>query len=97
MVLLQGEIGFILCVGSVWKTWELLMEGFFLVLTQGREIQTQKVFFSSTLMNLWHSSNRGRANLGVRHTGHLHPMNYNVTGIAFYSYTLSYGAGICKQ
>lgn len=71
MVLLQEEIDLILCVGSVWKTWMLLMEDFPLVLTQGREIQAQNVFFSFTLMNLWHSSNQGRANLGVRHTGHL--------------------------
>ena len=39
-VLFQGELGLpILCVGSVWKSWELLREGFLLALTQGREIQ----------------------------------------------------------
>ncbi|EPY87363.1 n-acetyl-D-glucosamine kinase [Camelus ferus] len=89
-VLFQGEIGLpILCVGSVWKSWDLLKEGFLLALTQGREIQAQNSFSSFTLMKLRHSSALGGASLGARHIGHLLPMDYSVNAIAFYSYTFS--------
>ncbi|XP_067560875.1 N-acetyl-D-glucosamine kinase isoform X3 [Pseudorca crassidens] len=89
-VLFQGEIGLpILCVGSVWKSWELLKEGFLLALTQGREIQAQNSFSSFTLLKLQHSSALGGASLGARHIGHLLPMDYSVNAIAFYSYTFS--------
>ncbi|XP_055234890.2 N-acetyl-D-glucosamine kinase isoform X2 [Gorilla gorilla gorilla] len=89
-VLFQGEIGLpILCVGSVWKSWELLKEGFLLALTQGREIQAQNFFSSFTLMKLRHSSALGGASLGARHIGHLLPMDYSANAIAFYSYTFS--------
>uniref|UniRef100_A0A2K6F7W7 N-acetyl-D-glucosamine kinase n=2 Tax=Propithecus coquereli TaxID=379532 RepID=A0A2K6F7W7_PROCO len=89
-VLFQGEIGLpILCVGSVWKSWELLKEGFLLALTQGREIQAQNFFSSFTLLKLRHSSALGGASLGARHIGHLLPMDYSVNAIAFYSYTFS--------
>nr|XP_023474703.1 N-acetyl-D-glucosamine kinase isoform X4 [Equus caballus] len=89
-VLFQGEIGLpILCVGSVWKSWELLKEGFLLAMTQGREIQAQSSFSSFTLMKLRHSSALGGASLGARHIGHLLPMDYSVNAVAFYSYTFS--------
>ncbi|PNJ79441.1 NAGK isoform 9, partial [Pongo abelii] len=89
-VLFQGEIGLpILCVGSVWKSWELLKEGFLLALTQGREIQAQNFFSSFTLMKLRHSSALGGASLGARHIGHLLPMDYSANAIAFYSHTFS--------
>ncbi|XP_037383486.1 N-acetyl-D-glucosamine kinase isoform X1 [Talpa occidentalis] len=89
-VLFQGVTGLpILCVGSVWKSWELLKEGFLLALTQGREIQAQNSFSSFTLMKLCHSSALGGASLGAKHIGHLLPMDYSVNAIAFYSYTFS--------
>uniref|UniRef100_A0A8C3W038 N-acetyl-D-glucosamine kinase n=1 Tax=Catagonus wagneri TaxID=51154 RepID=A0A8C3W038_9CETA len=89
-VLFQGEMGLpILCVGSVWKSWELLKEGFLLALTQGREIQAQNSFSSFTLMKLRHSSALGGASLGARHIGHLLPMDYSVNAVAFYSYAFS--------
>ncbi|XP_034515233.1 N-acetyl-D-glucosamine kinase isoform X2 [Ailuropoda melanoleuca] len=89
-VLFQGEMGLpILCVGSVWKSWELLREGFLLALTQGREIQAQNSFSSFTLMKLRHSSALGGASLGARHIGHLLPMDYTANAVAFYSYTFS--------
>ncbi|XP_076796099.1 N-acetyl-D-glucosamine kinase isoform X3 [Arvicanthis niloticus] len=87
-VLFQGELGLpILCVGSVWKSWELLKEGFLLALTQGREQQAQNSFSSFTLMKLRHSSALGGASLGARHVGHHLPMDYSINAIAFYSYT----------
>ncbi|KAM8931345.1 N-acetyl-D-glucosamine kinase isoform 3-T5 [Lycaon pictus] len=87
-VLFQGELGLpILCVGSVWKSWELLREGFLLALTQGREIQAQNSFSSFTLMKLQHSSALGGASLGARHIGHLLPMDYTANAVAFYSHT----------
>nr|XP_055168591.1 N-acetyl-D-glucosamine kinase isoform X1 [Nyctereutes procyonoides] len=89
-VLFQGELGLpILCVGSVWKSWELLREGFLLALTQGREIQAQNSFSSFTLMKLQHSSALGGASLGARHIGHLLPMDYTANAVAFYSHTFS--------
>ncbi|XP_022260563.2 N-acetyl-D-glucosamine kinase isoform X1 [Canis lupus baileyi] len=89
-VLFQGELGLpILCVGSVWKSWELLREGFLLALTQGRDIQAQNSFSSFTLMKLQHSSALGGASLGARHIGHLLPMDYTANAVAFYSHTFS--------
>ncbi|XP_064428426.1 N-acetyl-D-glucosamine kinase isoform X3 [Mirounga angustirostris] len=89
-VLFQGKMGLpILCVGSVWKSWELLREGFLLALTQGRELQAQNSFSSFTLMKLRHSSALGGASLGARHIGHLLPMDYSANAVAFYSYTFS--------
>ncbi|XP_055452329.1 N-acetyl-D-glucosamine kinase isoform X2 [Psammomys obesus] len=87
-VLFQGKLGLpILCVGSVWKSWELLKEGFLLALTQGRDLQAQNAFSSFTLMKLRHSSALGGASLGARHVGHHLPMDYSINAIAFYSYT----------
>ncbi|XP_060239438.1 N-acetyl-D-glucosamine kinase isoform X4 [Meriones unguiculatus] len=87
-VLFQGKLGLpILCVGSVWKSWELLKEGFLLALTQGRDLQAQNAFSSFTLMKLRHSSALGGASLGARHAGHHLPMDYSTNAIAFYSYT----------
>ncbi|XP_021554716.1 N-acetyl-D-glucosamine kinase isoform X3 [Neomonachus schauinslandi] len=89
-VLFQGKMGLpILCVGSVWKSWELLREGFLLALTQGRELQAQNSFSSFTLMKLRHSSALGGASLGARHIRHLLPMDYSANAVAFYSYTFS--------
>ncbi|XP_049641039.1 N-acetyl-D-glucosamine kinase isoform X2 [Suncus etruscus] len=89
-VLFQGELGLpILCVGSVWKSWELLKEGFLSALTQGRESQAQNSFSSFTLMKLCHSSALGGASLGAKHIGHHLPLDYKVNATAFYSYTFS--------
>ncbi|XP_055981456.1 N-acetyl-D-glucosamine kinase [Sorex fumeus] len=89
-VLFQGELGLpILCVGSVWKSWELLKEGFLSALMQGRESQAQNSFSSFTLMKLCHSSALGSASLGAKHIGHRLPLDYKVNATAFYSYTFS--------
>lgn len=63
--------------------------GFLLALTQGREIQAQNSFSGFTLLKLRHSSALGAASLGARHIGHLLPMDYSASAIAFYSYTFS--------
>ncbi|KAK7808238.1 hypothetical protein U0070_016963 [Myodes glareolus] len=87
-VLFQGELGLpIVCVGSVWKSWELLKEGFLLALTQGRELQAQNSFSSFTLMKLRYSSALGGASLGARHIGYHLPMDYSINAFAFYSHT----------
>ena len=73
-VLFQRETGLpIPCVGSVWKSWELLTEGILLALTQEREIQAQNSFSSFTLLKLRHSSALGGVSLGASHVGHLLP------------------------
>ncbi|XP_059261871.1 N-acetyl-D-glucosamine kinase isoform X1 [Mustela nigripes] len=89
-VLFQGEMGLpILCVGSVWKSWELLKKGFLLALTQGRETQAQNSFSGFTLLKLRHSSALGGASLGARHIGHRLPMDYAANTVAFYFHTFS--------
>lgn len=89
-VLFRRETGLpILCVGSVWKSWDLLKEGFLTALTEGRELQAQNSFSGFTLMKLRHSSALGGAILGARHVGHLLPMDYSVNATAFYSHTFS--------
>ncbi|XP_032208296.1 N-acetyl-D-glucosamine kinase isoform X2 [Mustela erminea] len=89
-VLFQGEMGLpILCVGSVWKSWELLKKGFLLALTQGRETQAQNSFSGFTLLKLRHSSALGGASLGARHIGHRLPMDYAANAVAFYFHTFS--------
>ncbi|XP_076990620.1 N-acetyl-D-glucosamine kinase isoform X2 [Tamandua tetradactyla] len=87
-VLFKRENGLpIVCVGSVWKSWELLKEGFLFALIQGRQIHALNSFSKFTLMKLKHSSALGGASLGARHVGHRLPMDYSVNAIAFYSYT----------
>ncbi|XP_007523734.1 N-acetyl-D-glucosamine kinase [Erinaceus europaeus] len=89
-VLFQGDTGLpILCVGSVWKSWELLKDGFLLSLTKGRETQAPNSFSRFTLMKLHHSSALGAASLGARHAGYLLPMDYSLSAMAFYSHTFS--------
>ncbi|XP_005071151.1 N-acetyl-D-glucosamine kinase isoform X2 [Mesocricetus auratus] len=87
-VLFQGELGLpIVCVGSVWKSWELLKEGFLLALTQGRESQAQNSLSRFTLMKLRQSSALGGASLGAKHIGYHLPLDYSINAVAFYSYT----------
>uniref|UniRef100_A0A8C2L772 N-acetyl-D-glucosamine kinase n=1 Tax=Cricetulus griseus TaxID=10029 RepID=A0A8C2L772_CRIGR len=87
-VLFQGELGLpILCVGSVWKSWELLKEGFLLALTQGRELQAQNSLSRFTLLKLRQSAALGGASLGAKHIGYHLPLDYSINAVAFYSYT----------
>ncbi|KAM9183724.1 N-acetyl-D-glucosamine kinase-like [Dugong dugon] len=93
-ILFQQQMGLpIVCVGSVWKSWELLREGFLSALIKGRESQAQNSFSRFTLMKLRQSSALGGASLGAKNIGHLLPMDYKTNVVAFYSYTFSDGAG----
>ncbi|CAH7488198.1 N-acetyl-D-glucosamine kinase [Phodopus roborovskii] len=87
-VLFQGELGLpIVCVGSVWESWELLKEGFLLALTHGRKLQAQSSLSRFTLMKLRYSSALGGARLGAKHIGYHLPLDYSINTVAFYSYT----------
>ncbi|XP_045152406.1 N-acetyl-D-glucosamine kinase-like [Echinops telfairi] len=95
-LLFQGQMGLpIVCVGSMWKSWELLKEGFLTVLTQGRESQAHNTFPSFTLMKLKQSSALGGASLGAKHVGHLLPLDYKANATPFYFHTFSFGIGPC--
>ncbi|XP_074141629.1 N-acetyl-D-glucosamine kinase isoform X2 [Sminthopsis crassicaudata] len=84
--LFQEPMGLpILCVGSVWKSWELLEEGFVSTLAEGRKIQG--AFSKFTLLQLTHSSALGGASLGAQFIGHKLPLNYDNTADPFFQHT----------
>uniref|UniRef100_A0A8C6FBL5 Uncharacterized protein n=1 Tax=Monodon monoceros TaxID=40151 RepID=A0A8C6FBL5_MONMO len=91
-VLFQQETGLlILCVGSLWKSWELLKEDFLLALTQGRDPGSELLLYlhpDEAVALLF----TGRGSLGFRHMQHPLLMDYRVNAITFYSTTSSRGA-----
>ncbi|TKC39507.1 hypothetical protein EI555_003397, partial [Monodon monoceros] len=86
-VLFQQETGLlILCVGSLWKSWELLKEDFLLALTQGRDPGSELLLYlhpDEAVALLF----TGRGSLGFRHMQHPLLMDYRVNAITFYSTT----------
>ncbi|KAI1888362.1 hypothetical protein AGOR_G00184220 [Albula goreensis] len=79
--LFSGERGLpILCVGSVWKSWELLKPGFTEVLAQ----VAGGHFSGYSLLTLHQSSALGGASLGARSIGTTLPLNYNANAHVFY-------------
>ncbi|XP_051830273.1 N-acetyl-D-glucosamine kinase [Antechinus flavipes] len=84
--LFQEPMGLpILCVGSVWNSWDLLEEGFVSTLAQGRKIQ--RAFSKFTLLKLTLSSALGGASLGAQVIGRKLPLNYNNTADPFFQHT----------
>ncbi|XP_048391905.1 N-acetyl-D-glucosamine kinase isoform X2 [Stegostoma tigrinum] len=72
--LLDGKLGLpIVCVGSVWNSWDLLKNGFLEVL---KERPMAKNVCKFTMMKLKCSSAVGATSLGARHVGYNLPMNY---------------------
>ncbi|XP_078410950.1 N-acetyl-D-glucosamine kinase isoform X1 [Cetorhinus maximus] len=75
--LLEGELGLpIVCVGSVWNSWNFLRDGFMEVLKEARQKPMGRNLYKFTMMKLKYSSALGAASLGARHIGHNLPMNY---------------------
>ncbi|XP_072177829.1 N-acetyl-D-glucosamine kinase-like [Diadema setosum] len=76
--LLEGENGLrIVCVGSVWKSWDLLKEGFIAGLTSGDSSCPDIKSF--TLLKLKESSAIGAARLGAQGVDFDLPVDYKST------------------
>ncbi|XP_031443966.1 N-acetyl-D-glucosamine kinase isoform X1 [Phasianus colchicus] len=85
--LFRGELGLpIVCVGSVWNSWELLREGFVQALVRARGGDSLGAFSHFSLLRLRHSSALGGASLGARHVGHKLPLDYSSNADVFYTH-----------
>ncbi|XP_072488402.1 N-acetyl-D-glucosamine kinase isoform X2 [Notamacropus eugenii] len=86
VMLFHGPLGLpIVCVGSVWKSWELMEEAFVSTLTEGRYVQ--KAFSKFTLLKLKYSSALGGASLGAQFIGKVLPLEYNNHVDIFFEHT----------
>ncbi|XP_069055223.1 N-acetyl-D-glucosamine kinase [Lepisosteus oculatus] len=84
--LFRGDRGLpILCVGSVWKSWELLKPGF----TEVLEGVASQSFSRYSLLTLRHSSALGGASLGAKSVGITLPLDYNANANVFYTHTFA--------
>lgn len=89
--LLRGDQGLpILCVGSVWKSWELLKPGFTEVLEKLSSSDEFKGRFRGySLLTLRQSSALGGASLGAQDLGAALSMDYAANAKVFYQHTFS--------
>ncbi|GLD70977.1 N-acetyl-D-glucosamine kinase [Lates japonicus] len=87
--LLSGSCGLpILCVGSVWKSWELLKPGFTEVLDKLASSDKFKGrFHGYSLLILRQSSALGGASLGAQSLGATLTMDYTASANVFYQHT----------
>ncbi|KAJ8025944.1 N-acetyl-D-glucosamine kinase [Holothuria leucospilota] len=84
-VLLEGPGGLhIVCVGSVWKSWNLLKEGFLegIKAVRPNDIEIEKF----VLLSAKASSALGAARLGAKAVGHDLPIDFDANVDVFYSY-----------
>ncbi|XP_049651803.1 N-acetyl-D-glucosamine kinase isoform X2 [Accipiter gentilis] len=85
--LFLGELGLpIVCVGSVWNSWERMQAGFIRVLAQAREETPGHVFSRFSLLKLKRSSALGGARLGARNIGQALPLDYAGNVDVFYTH-----------
>ncbi|XP_035180398.1 N-acetyl-D-glucosamine kinase [Oxyura jamaicensis] len=85
--LFQGELGLpIVCVGSVWNSWDVMREGFVRVLAQARGQRPGGSFTRFSLLKLRHSSALGGASLGAKSIGQALPLDYASNVDVFYSH-----------
>lgn len=89
--LLSGDLGLpILCVGSVWKSWEFMKPGFTEVLDQVASSDKFKGRFRGySLLILQQSSALGGASLGAQSLGASITMDYAANASVFYQHTFS--------
>ncbi|KAM7366117.1 hypothetical protein PAMP_015585 [Pampus punctatissimus] len=87
--LLSGDLGLpILCVGSVWKSWELLKPGFIEVLDKVASSDKFKGrFHGYSLLVLQQSSALGGASLGAQSINATITMDYPANAKVFYQHT----------
>ncbi|CAH1257734.1 N-acetyl-D-glucosamine kinase-like isoform X1 [Branchiostoma lanceolatum] len=86
--LLEGEGGLqVVCVGSVWKSWDVLREGFLrgMLPRNDRDVTIKTI----TLLELKQSCAIGAANLGARSVGMKLPVKYADNATVFFSHTFS--------
>ncbi|XP_051504812.1 N-acetyl-D-glucosamine kinase isoform X1 [Myxocyprinus asiaticus] len=87
--LFSGELGLpILCVGSVWRSWELMMSGFTQVISQA-QANGYSLFHKYSLFTLRQSSAVGGAKLGAQNAGVTLPLDYSANANVFFSHTFS--------
>ncbi|XP_064600875.1 LOW QUALITY PROTEIN: N-acetyl-D-glucosamine kinase-like [Liolophura sinensis] len=80
--LLKGPGGLsVVCVGSVWKSWDLMKEGFFKAL-KPRNDQDVKITEIS-LLELQQNGAVGAAALGAKHAGYQLPLDYKANSKTF--------------
>ncbi|XP_074518076.1 N-acetyl-D-glucosamine kinase [Halichoeres trimaculatus] len=86
--LLSGDMGLlILCVGSVWRSWELLRPGFTEILEKSDKSQGR--FHGYSLLTLQQSSALGGASLGAQSLGSSIKMDFKANAIIFYKHTFN--------
>lgn len=89
--LLSGDLGLpILCVGSVWKSWELLKPGFTEMLDKvASSDKFRGRFRGYSLLLLLRSSALGGASVGAQSLGDNITMDYAANAKVFYRHTFS--------
>ncbi|XP_040275301.1 N-acetyl-D-glucosamine kinase isoform X1 [Bufo bufo] len=89
-VLFQGELGLpVLAEGSVWKSWDLLKDGFIEVLDKARNSPSGSHLTRFSLLTLKQSSAVGGASLAAKNIGIDLPINYQDNVHVFYSHSFS--------
>ncbi|XP_030636513.1 N-acetyl-D-glucosamine kinase [Chanos chanos] len=87
--LFSGDLGLpILCVGSVWCSWELMKPGFTQVLDQAKD-SVGGHFRGYSLLTLCQSSAVGGALLGAKKAGATLPLNYSANVNILYRHTFA--------
>ncbi|KAG8453273.1 hypothetical protein GDO86_000054 [Hymenochirus boettgeri] len=86
-VLFQSDLGLpILCVGSVWNSWDLMKDGFVEIMDKARNGLAGN-FSKFSLLRLKQSSAVGGASLGAKDTGHVLPLDYGANVDVFYTHS----------
>ncbi|XP_072898184.1 N-acetyl-D-glucosamine kinase isoform X1 [Hemitrygon akajei] len=86
-ILFEGELGLpIVCVGSVWNSWDLLKDGFLEVLAEARQKPEGRLLSKFSLMKLKQPSAVGAASLGAKQTGYDLPVRYTNNVTVFYTH-----------
>ncbi|KAB5579249.1 hypothetical protein PHYPO_G00192920 [Pangasianodon hypophthalmus] len=87
--LFLGDLGLpILCVGSVWLSWELMKDGFTQVLSQAK-LSGYSHFQNYSLLTLRQSSAVGGAKLGAQNAGATLPLDYSTSASVFFSHSFT--------
>uniref|UniRef100_A0A4W3IIA1 N-acetyl-D-glucosamine kinase n=1 Tax=Callorhinchus milii TaxID=7868 RepID=A0A4W3IIA1_CALMI len=74
----------IVCVGSVWNSWDLLREGFLQVLLEAQRSFPKNTYFKLSLMKLTCTAALGAINLGAKEIGVHIPISYTNNVNIFY-------------
>ncbi|XP_007904865.1 N-acetyl-D-glucosamine kinase isoform X2 [Callorhinchus milii] len=83
--LFKAETGLpIVCVGSVWNSWDLLREGFLQVLLEAQRSFPKNTYFKLSLMKLTCTAALGAINLGAKEIGVHIPISYTNNVNIFY-------------